>query len=231
MAERRSGLPRDELTVSTCCPHAVARRSDPTIPSASASVPGQVPWRHRRPTGPQDAGAYRFRWWDRLGRWDRFGWRDRSGWRHRFGWRDRLRWPRSGQERRLSFGRRGQPSSVVVCRVVRALAKDREPNPGPRGHGTAGLASRDLAQHRSEAQVGDGSLEEPNAAAGRLVVGRVARLGASESQGVRHRVGVVTRYACERERVVGHVEVAAGASQLEAALPHALRDLQPPAVR
>jgi hypothetical protein len=40
-----------------------------------------------------------------------------------------------------------------------------------------------------------------------------------------HRVEVVTRRACERERVVGQGEVAAGTSQFEAALPHALRNL------
>ncbi len=178
-------------------------------------MPGQVPWRHRRPAGSKDAWAHRFGWWDRL------------RWRLRLGWRARLGWPRFGQERRLSFGRRGQPSSVVVCRVMLALAKDRERNPGPWGRGTARPGSGDLAQHRSDPQVGDGSLQEPNAAAGRLVVGRVARSGASESQGVGHGVGVVTRRAGERERLVGQVEAAAGASQLEAALPHPLRDLQP----
>jgi hypothetical protein len=44
---------------------------------------------------------------------------------------------------------------------------------------------------------------------------------------VGHGVKVVTRRACERERVVGQEEVAAGTSQFETAPPHALRDLQP----
>jgi hypothetical protein len=40
-------------------------------------------------------------------------------------------------------------------------------------------------------------------------------------------VTVVARRACEGERVIGEVEGAPGTSQFEAALPHALRDLQP----
>jgi hypothetical protein len=131
----------------------------------------------------------------------------------------------------LSFGRRGRPSSVVACRVVLALTNDRERNPGLWVRGTAWPCSGDLAQPRSDPQVGDGPLEETNAEAGRLIVGWVARLGASETQGVGHRVGVVSRHARQRERLVGQAEVAAGASQLEAALPDALRYLQPPAAR
>jgi hypothetical protein len=84
----------------------------------------------------------------------------------------------------------------------------------------------DIALDRPDTQVADGSLQQPNAAAARLAVGRVARLGASESQGVGHGVEVVTRRACERERVVAKAEVAAGTSQFETALPHALGDLQ-----
>jgi hypothetical protein len=131
----------------------------------------------------------------------------------------------------LSFGGRGRLWSVAVCRVVLALANDRERNRGPWDLGRVRPCSGDLAQLCSDPQVGNGSLQEPNAAAGRLVVGRVARLGASEAQGVSHGVGVVTRRARERERLVVRVEVAAGASQVEAAMPYALGDLQPPAAR
>ena len=204
-------------------------------PSAGVSVTRQAPGRHRRPARTKNAWAHRFGSWVRLGRRERLERRDRLGRRERFGRRDRvgrsqrLGWPRSGREPRLAFGRRGQLWSVVVGPAVLALANDRERNPGPWGRGAARPCSGDLVRHRSDAQVGDGSLQKPNAAAGRLVVGRVARLGASETQSVGHRIGVVTRRARKRQRLVGQVEVAAGASQLEAALPHALRDLQPPA--
>ena len=126
----------------------------------------------------------------------------------------------------MSLGRPGQRSSVVVCRVVVPLANDWECNPGPRGRAAARHGPGLLARHRSDPQVGDDSLQEPNTAAGRPVVGRMARLGESETQSVGHGVWVVTRRAGEREGLVGQVEAAAGASQLEAALPHALSDLQ-----
>jgi hypothetical protein len=104
---------------------------------------------------------------------------------------------------------------------------DRGRDAGPCGRVRPTPCAGDLARARSDTQVADGSLQQPKAAAGRLAVGGVARLGPSESQGVGHRVKVVARRACEGERMVGEVEVAPGASQFEAALPHALRDLQP----
>jgi len=108
-----------------------------------------------------------------------------------------------------------------------AEVKNRERDPGPWGLVTPTPCAGDIALDRPDTQEADGSLQQPNAAAGRLAIGRVARLGASESQGVGHGVKVVTRRPCERERVVAQLEVAAGTCQFETALPHALRDLQP----
>ena len=210
-AERRGGLPRGVHGIDVL-QDAVSRRSDPPTP-CSASAPGQPPGRHRRAARSNDGRAHRFGWWDR------FGWRDRLGWRDRFGW------PRFGQEQRGSFGRRGQRSSIVACRVVPTFVKDREHDPGWWGLVTPTPCAGDIAPDRPDTQVADGSLQQPNAAAGRLGIGRVARLGASESQGVGHGVKVVTRRACERERVVAQVEMAAGTSQFQTALPHALRHL------
>jgi hypothetical protein len=85
----------------------------------------------------------------------------------------------------------------------------------------------DIALDLPDTQVADGSLQQPNAAAGRLAIGRVARLRASESQGMGHGVEVVTCRACERERVIAQVEVTVGTRQFQTALPHALRDLEP----
>ena len=76
-------------------------------------------------------------------------------------------------------------------------------------------------------QVGDGLLEKPDAAAAGLVMRRVTRSRASETQGVGHGVDIVAGGSGERERLVGQADVAAGARacQFETALPHMLREL------
>jgi hypothetical protein len=104
---------------------------------------------------------------------------------------------------------------------------DRERDPGPRRRVTPTPCAGDITLDRSDTQEADGSLQQPNAAAGLFAIGRVARLGASESQRVGHGVRVVARRACEGERMVGKLEVAPGTSQFETAPPHTLRDLQP----
>jgi Transposase len=88
--------------------------------------------------------------------------------------------------------------------------------------GSAWPGSGDLACLCFDAQEGDGSFQQPDAAAGGLVVGGVARLRASETEGVGHGVGVVAGRAQQRERLVGRVELVAVVCQFEAVVPHAL---------
>src|SRR4029453_13141796 len=110
-----------------------------------------------------------------------------------------------------------QRSSTVVASAITTRV--------PRAR-SAWLGSGELQWLHLDTQVANCVLQEPDAAACGLVAGGVARLRAAETQGVGQRVGIVAGRSQQCERLVGQVEMLAGATQLEAALPHALRDLQ-----
>ena len=195
MAERRSGLPRGPpYRRAAGCRLLIGLSADTP---ASASAAGQPPGRHRRAARSEHGRAHRF------------GRRDRFGWRNRLGWRDRLRWPRFGQERRSWF----VAWAALFDRCLSCGADLREltsPRPWLVGsrHADAGCW-----RYRPGPTCHPGSrwlAPTAERRGGRLAIGRVARLGASESQGVGDGVKVVTRRPCERERVVAQLEVAAG---------------------
>ena len=176
---------------------------------ASTSVGQPAPVRVPVRTGSgRGTGSWRYR----LGSGDRFGW-----W-HWFRSGHGLAWPRS---------RPGFLPFAPVYAVHRSSPVVASATTRPRRGSPFSVArlwrSRGLCL---DTQVGDGALQEPNAPACRLVVGGVAGLRASETQGMGQRVGIVAGHAQQRERLAGQVELLAVIGHLVAVLPHALCDLQ-----
>jgi hypothetical protein len=121
--------------------------------------------------------------------------------------------------------RRDDHAAPAILRALAVLARVAARTANGVRCGVAGSAwpgSGDLAWLCFDAQEGDGSFQQPDAAAGGLVIGGVARLRASETEGMGHGVGVVVGRVQQRERLVGRVELVAVVSQFEAVAPHAL---------